>query len=393
MPGNDLLPEHGGMLITRCLREWACVLSLDVGVDTAQRLLGWVTQEREILCSTEVRRLVREHGGEIRAAEVAEARALLADPERRAGARARLGTTGEPRRRAAWPREVAAAVEAALAAEQVTPPEGVRAADWERVLAARREEQEALDAAALRRLGPQVEPDQIVGGGDEVLVRGPKKRPFHELRTARGATVEGSRLVSGTGTGFLLVLWALLLRCGARQRGVLFVADGARWLREFVAEWLSSLPRVESVLDWFHLCKRLRELTSMIGKDRAERRRLYRAVRKKLWKGEVAAAVKELEEYRPEAKSTAKLEELIAYLQSREESLVNYRERWLKRAYIGSGGTEKGNDVIVARRRKRRGMHWSLETADSLAALKTLWLNGGWDLYWGRRQVLSLAAP
>src|SRR5436305_6590062 len=49
VPGNDLLPEHGGMLITRCLREWACLLSLDVGAETTHRLLGWITQEPEIV--------------------------------------------------------------------------------------------------------------------------------------------------------------------------------------------------------------------------------------------------------------------------------------------------------------------------------------------------------
>lgn len=393
MPGNALLPAHGGMLITRCLREWACLLPLDVGVETTQRLLGWITQEPEVISTTEVRCLVREHGKEIRAAEIGEAQALLADPDRLARARAQLVPAQEPRRKAAWPQEVTAAVEAALAEERAKPPEGVRPADWERVLAVRREEQEALTTAQLRRLGPQVAPEQIVVGGDEVLVRQPKKRQFHELRTARVQTSEGSRYLSGTGAHFLLVLWVLLLLCGARQRWVTFVADGARWLREFCQERLQSLPRVECLLDWFHLCKRCRELTSMIGKDREARRELYRQVRKRLWQGEVSAAVTLLEAYRPEARNEGRLDELIVYLQSREESLVNYGERWLKRKYIGSGGVEKGNDVIVARRMKRKGMHWSLETADSLAALRTLWLNHGWDLYWGRREVLRLAAP
>jgi hypothetical protein len=393
VPGNDLLPEHHGMLITRCLREWACLLALDVGVDTAQRLLCWISQEPAVLCSTEVRRLIREHGGAIRAAEIAEAQALLAQPERLAQARAHLVPGGEPRRPAAWPQELTVAVEAALAQERPTPPGGVSTADWERVLEARREQQEVPETEALRRLGPQVAPEQIVVGGDEVLVRQPKKRQFWELRTARVATSEGYRYLSGTGSGFLLVLWTLLLLCGARQRWVTFVADGARWLREFFEERLRSLPRAECVLDWFHLCKRCRELTSMIGTDPEERRKLYRRVRKLLWQGEVAAATEELQEYRPCAKSAARLEELITYLQSREESLVNYRERWVKRQYIGSGGVEKGNDLIVARRMKRRGMHWIQETADSLAALKTLWLNHGWDLYWGRRQILRLAAP
>jgi hypothetical protein len=37
-------------------------------------------------------------------------------------------------------------------------------------------------------------------------------------------------------------------------------------------------------------------------------------------------------------------------------------------------------------------MHWSEQTADGLAALKTLVLNKSWDLYRERREVLSLAA-
>jgi hypothetical protein len=381
------------MLITRCLREWACLLPLDVGVETTHRLLGWITHEPQVVSTTEVRRLVREHGREIRAAEIAEAQALLADPERLARARAQLVPAQEPRRRAAWPKELTAAVEAALAEEAPTPPKGVRAADWERVRVARRDERAAGSAEALRRLGPEVGPEQIQVEGDEVLVRQPKKRQFHELRTARVATPEGVRYLSGTGADFLLVLWVTLLLCGARQRWVTFIADGARWLREFFAERLSSLPKAKLVLDWFHLCKRCRELTSMIGKDRAARRTLYREIRRLLWKGEVAESLARLEGYRGQAQSEGRLEELIAYLRSREESLVNYREQWVKRQYIGSGGVEKANDLIVARRMKRRGMHWSLETADSLAALKTLWLNHGWERYWGRREVLRLATP
>jgi hypothetical protein len=113
---------------------------------------------------------------------------------------------------------------------------------------------------------------------------------------------------------------------------------------------------------------------------------------KPLWQGEVAGALAELEAYRPQTKHEGRLDELIGYLRNRQESIVNYRERRQRQRYIGSGAVEKANDVIVARRMKRRGMHWSEETADALAALKTLWLNQGWDLYWERREVLRLAA-
>jgi hypothetical protein len=221
------------MIFTRALREWVCLLSLDVSGDTTKRLLGWITQEPAILSASEVRSLTRQHGAQLRAAEAAEVEELLAHPQRLAEARPQLVTAQTKRRKAAWPKELTAAVEAALAKEPSLPPEGVVAADWERVLEARRAEKEARDAEALRRLGPGIAPDQIVVGADEVLVRKPKKGEFLELRTARVETASGYRYVSGRkGEGFLSLLWVLLLVCGARSALVTRVSDGAYWIRE-----------------------------------------------------------------------------------------------------------------------------------------------------------------
>jgi hypothetical protein len=392
LPGNDLLPAHGGMILTRALREWTCLLSLDLSGQTTQRLLGVVTQEPEIVSASEVRSLVCQHGAEIRAAEAAEVEQLLAHPARLADAHAHLITGEVTRRKAAWPHELTAAVEAALAQEPPQPPHGVRPADWERVLEVRRSEQATHSASALRRLGPKLAPDQILVAPDEVLVRRPKRKQFLELRTARVATAAGYRYISGReGEGFLKLLWVLLLLCGARRSLVTLVSDGAYWIREFVAARLQGLSRFEFVLDWLHLAKRCRELTSRIGTKREERRRLYQQVRGRLWRGEVAEALEVLEGYRPQTKNEERLDELIGYVRNREARIVDYGARRRRCGYIGSGGVEKANDVIVARRMKRRGMHWNEESADALAALKTLWLNQGWDQYWEGREVLRLA--
>jgi hypothetical protein len=77
MPGNAVLPPHEGMLITRGLQEWACLLPQDLPFDTAQRLLGWQTQEPAVLSTSELRQLVQEHGQVIRAAEAAEVKARV----------------------------------------------------------------------------------------------------------------------------------------------------------------------------------------------------------------------------------------------------------------------------------------------------------------------------
>ncbi|HLB47052.1 MAG TPA: hypothetical protein VJL59_08490 [Anaerolineales bacterium] len=73
--------------------------------------------------------------------------------------------------------------------------------------------------------------------------------------------------------------------------------------------------------------------------------------------------------------------------------LRNEKERRVQRKYMGRAHTEKSSDLIVARRQKHQGMHWSEDTSDARAALHTLLLNGGWDLYWQKHQVLPLAVP
>jgi hypothetical protein len=110
-----------------------------------------------------------------------------------------------------------------------------------------------------------------------------------------------------------------------------------------------------------------------------------------VWRGQVQEAIAILQQYRPQAKSLEKLNELINYLKSPQAYIPNYRERRAQRHYIGRAHVEKSNDLIGARRQKHQGMHRSEQTSDAPAALRTLMLKGGWDLYWQKHQVLPLA--
>ncbi len=391
MPGNTALPEHEGMVTTRGLQEWVCLLPQDVPFDTAQRLLGWMTHEPEVLSATQGRRWVRQHGQLIRQAEQAEVEALLARSDL-TGLKPNLVSPHEPRRRAAWPAELNAAVEAALASPDPQPPEGVSTADWERVLAARRAEQDT-SVSKLRKLGPEIQPHQVVAATDDVEVRKPERRKWWSLRTARIATRDGYRYLSGSGETVLQQLYLLILLCGGAMALVTLLGDGASWIRTFFAECLAHLPYKELILDWWHLRKKCYDLTSMICRGRKAKAILLGRLLVRLWHGQVEAAIECLEAYRPEAKNEEKLNELIQYLSARCPYIPNYGDRRAHRQFIGSGHGEKANDLLVACRQKKKGMHWSWETSDALAALRTLLLNGGWDLYWQKRQVLPLAVP
>jgi hypothetical protein len=389
LPGNALLPAHEGMIITRGLQEWACLLPQDLPFAPVARLLGWQSLDEESLCESTLRNLVRAHGQIVRQAEKEQVQALLSREDLHTLSPELVVASRVPRRRAGWPQALSAAVDTALIAGSVRPPEGVSSADWERVLFARREEA-TRSVAELRHLGPALESNQVLVTVDEVLTRKPQKRCFWELRTARVLTPEGTRYFSGTGDSFLLLLTVFLQVCVGKHRHLLVLADGARWIRAWYHSLASLGFESRLLLDWYHLCHKCRELASMICRGRTAKKPLLKVVIGCLWQGQVAEAIAALEAHRPQAKNEAKLDELIGYLHDRAIYIPNYRERRRERCYIGSGHVEKANDLLVAQRQKGHGMHWSLETSEALAALRTLMLNGGWERYWRDREVLPL---
>jgi len=390
MPGNAVLPPHGGMLITRRLQEWCCLLSQELSFEPVARLLGWQAQEEKMLCATTTRSLVRTHGQILRQAEQAEVATLL-ERDDLTTLRPQLMPVTTPRRRAGWPKELSAAVDLALAAGAERPPQGIRQADWERVLDARRQEA-ALTLEELRHLGPVLEPTQVLLTIDAVLMRTQHAHAFGEIRTARITTAEGTRCLSGTGDTFLQTLRVLTLLSVGPGCSLLLLADGARWIRAFFRTLVVPLPTTLMILDWWHLRQKCAELGSRICRGHLAKERFLLQVQRRLWRGDVDGACAFVEAYRPQARNTEKLDELLAYLRARREFLPNYRQRYITRRYIGSGHTEKLNDQLVARRQKGAGRHWSQETSDALAALRTLLLNGGWARYWEHRQVLPLLA-
>ena len=390
MPGNELLPEHNGTIITRGLQEWACLLSQDLPFSTVERLLGWQAHHAKVICGSEVQVLVRRHGEAIRGAEAQEVEALEGRNDLNQF-KVNLVDAKAARHHAAWPVELTAAVEQALAQGNERPPQGVSIQDWERVLLARKTEAECLSLKQLRCLGPEVQVGQVIAATDDVLVRKPQAGQWLTQRVARIATPDGYRYLSGTGSLVLRQLSLMLLLCGGRSRWVTLLGDGAKWLRDFFEEGLKDFTRKEFLLDWYHLLLKCKGFAGMICSTKQSKKELKKQLGAMLWKGETELALATLETYRSHTKNEEKLQELMDYLSARKPYIVNYNERRLLRQYIGSAHAEKACDLIVAKRQKNRGMHWSEKTADGLAALKTVMLNKSWELYWKEHKVLPLA--
>jgi hypothetical protein len=84
-----------------------------------------------------------------------------------------------------------------------------------------------------------------------------------------------------------------------------------------------------------------------------------------LWQGKCRAAITALKSLVP--KNKAKHEELVGYLEKNEGYIIDYERRQKAGKSIGSGRMEKQNDLIVAKRQKRKGMAWSAKGARNLA--------------------------
>jgi hypothetical protein len=125
LPSNAVLPPHNGMIVTRGLQEWACLLPQELPFASVARLLGWQTHEAQPVSDTTIRSLVRIHGQIVRQAEQAEVAALRQRDEL-ATLALHLVPHEVPRLRAGWPKELNGAVDAALEAEQIRRPMAYR---------------------------------------------------------------------------------------------------------------------------------------------------------------------------------------------------------------------------------------------------------------------------
>lgn len=111
------------------------------------------------------------------------------------------------------------------------------------------------------------------------------------------------------------------------------------------------------ILDWYHLGKKLRELMSMIARNKEEKSNHLKFLFFHLWCGKTSEAIDYLQTL-VKARNQNKLLELIGYLQKHHSEIINYEKRADAGKTIGSGRVEKGVDLVVGYRQKHKGMSW-----------------------------------
>ena len=211
----------------------------------------------------------------------------------------------------------------------------------------------------------------------------------------RGRMKKGTQpILDGTFAGpdeMMEVLALRLHQMGASQADVVaFRADGAPWIWERL-EWVIRRlglqeQQVSRGLDWCHAVHHL-SLALEPLLDGAERKRVFKKLRKWLKRGSWRKAVEELLRLAGEAEwaEDSPLWTEVAYLDRHGEEghleYATYRRRGLP---LGSGAIESAIRRVINLRLKGNSIYWEEANAEALLVLRGLVLSGRWNEVFAR---------
>lgn len=360
--------------ITQGLRDAVCDAMLQESSRKSLRHIEQRAGEPGLLGRVTVLNLVHEEGRLLREAMRFRAEAVFAaDPQ---ATRCLLPSVREPPPDEEPPPELAQDEEAAWEALEGFP--GAPGA-------------EMVDLEKPR----QVDSDTVMIQADEVVVHAQPSTGMKQIKvyTAVISTAERNWYFAEENAQALIYLaGAILAVLGVHQgqRRLLFVNDGARWIRD----WFEGL-KVKSktmVLCWYHLAQRCRNDLGMACKGRKHRDEVCQEVLGHLWEGRVEEALDALARRREEVKCRVALKEAIKYVENRRPYLPNYQRRREAGLWIASNRVEKLNDWAVSQRCKGLGMDWTRDGVLALAVLEAARRDGELTFWRTNRNLPKLAS-
>lgn len=180
---------------------------------------------------------------------------------------------------------------------------------------------------------------------------------------------------AGVGDFGPLVTAAVEHRNGYAALEQTLLGDGAAWIWVLRATILAAAT---PVLDRWHLSDARRRMLRRAVTEADPRAAWAARLDPCLERGDVPGALAVLEELR-QTSAAPEVGEFAVFLTNHAAYIPDYAARRAAGVPIGSGGVEKGVDVVVNRRFKgKRGMKWRRARAEGVLALRVAELNDEW---------------
>lgn len=170
----------------------------------------------------------------------------------------------------------------------------------------------------------------------------------------------------------------------ARRRVVL--GDGAAWIWRIAAE---DYPGAIQIVDLFHAKQHLHEVSKALWPDDPDHARLWADVRcDELEDGYLDHVLAVLRSHATDCDQAAGCADYI----ERNRERMQYADFRAQGLCVASGVVESGCKTAIGARLKRSGMHWTVQGANAIAALRCCILSGRYEDFWAYRTNRSHCA-
>jgi hypothetical protein len=163
-------------------------------------------------------------------------------------------------------------------------------------------------------------------------------------------------------------------------RQVCIIGDGAEWIWNIADD---QFPGALQIVDLYHAREHYWELGRAVYATQPKQLAAWTlARREELDRGDVESVIKAIRRLRPRGEEIQQLCKVTIGYYTHNVHRMRYGEFRRQGFFVGSGVLEAGCRTVVGQRLKLSGMHWTVQGANSIIALRCCLMSRRWEDFW-----------
>jgi hypothetical protein len=175
---------------------------------------------------------------------------------------------------------------------------------------------------------------------------------------------------------FKKALLAAAIRAGYKAgKKIIAIGDGATWIWDMFEE---LFPGCIKILDFYHFSENVNKYAHFaFEKDESARTKWVDDIIELSFSNNTSKIITKIKEIESKNERPSNIINLHNYISTKRE-LITYGKFKDENYIIGSGAIESGNKIVVQKRLKQSGMHWTVNGAQSIATLRAKYKSDLW---------------
>lgn len=172
-------------------------------------------------------------------------------------------------------------------------------------------------------------------------------------------------------------------RIAEQARRLCIIGDGAAWIWNIAEEYF---PGSIQIVDLYHAKEHYWNVGRSFFYKGSKMLEIWTENRRKeLEQGNVKKVIKAIKRLKSKTDSQRSVVETETAYFNKHKNRMRYNYFRKNKLFVGSGVLEAGCKSVIGQRLKQSGMHWSLEGAKSVIALRCCMHSNQWEDFWEKR--------